>query len=149
MSVSETSSGNSAAAPYRSDGEAQRVVYTKSDASEASRLLCLKVLLFDLGDTLVQHYRREQFPPLLPAEIQAVRRSLRRAGGEMHSGSEIERVVAAENHEARNCRVCPLHKRLGRSFYGHKHRGRRRMAIEPALIPFFPLPGYTRKPCPH
>ena len=88
----------------------------KSNASGASRFSGLKVLLFDLGDTLVQYYLREEFPPLLRAGIQAVRRSLRRAGHEVPSDSESERVVAAENHEARNYRVRPLHKRLGRIF---------------------------------
>ena len=74
------------------------------------------VLLFDLGDTLVQYYRREEFPPLLRAGIHAAKEALERLGHDLPADSEIERGVAAENYEAKNCRVRPLHKRLGRIF---------------------------------
>ena len=74
------------------------------------------VLLFDLGDTLVQYYRREEFPPLLRAGIHAAKEALERLGHDLPSDSEIERGVAAENYEAKNSRVRPLHKRLGRIF---------------------------------
>ena len=74
------------------------------------------VLLFDLGDTLVRYYRLDAFPPLLRAGIQAAKEALERSGHDLPSDSEIERGVAAENYEARNSRVRPLHERLGRIF---------------------------------
>ena len=74
------------------------------------------VLLFDLGDTLVQYYRLEAFPPLLRAGIQAAKEALGRLGHDLPSDSEIARRVAEENYEAKNSRVRPLHKRLGRIF---------------------------------
>ena len=74
------------------------------------------VLLFDLGDTLVQYYRRDEFPPLLQAGIQEAKEALECSGRDLPSDSEIERGVAAENYEAKNSRVRPLHKRLGRIF---------------------------------
>ena len=74
------------------------------------------VLLFDLGDTLVQYYRREEFLPLLRTGIHAAKEALERLGYDLPSDSEIERGVAAENYESKNSRVRPLHKRLGRIF---------------------------------
>ena len=74
------------------------------------------VLLFDLGETLVRYYRREEFPPLLRAGIQASKEALERLGHDLPSDSEIRRGVAVENYEAKNSRVRPLHKRLGRIF---------------------------------
>ena len=57
------------------------------------------VLLFDLGDTLVQYYRREEFPPLLRAGIHAAKEALKRSGHDLPADSEVERGVAAENYE--------------------------------------------------
>ncbi len=50
------------------------------------------VLLFGLGDTLVQYYRREEFP-LLQAGIQAAKEALDHSGHDLPSDSEIERRV--------------------------------------------------------
>ena len=89
----------------------------KRDPRETSRNLTLKpLLLFDLGDTLVQYYRRDEFPPLLQAGILAAKKDLKRAGHDLPSDTDIARSVAAENYESKNSRVRPLHKRLGRIF---------------------------------
>ena len=74
------------------------------------------ILLFDLGDTLVRYYRREEFPPLLRSGIQAAREALSRWGHQLPSDFDVECRVASENYEAKNGRVRPLHKRLGRVF---------------------------------
>ena len=79
-------------------------------------MLVRPVLLFDLGDTLVRYYRREEFPPLLQAGIQAAKKELEHAGHDLPSERDIARRVAAENYESKNSRVRPLHKRLGRIF---------------------------------
>ena len=79
------------------------------------------VVLFDLGDTLVQYYRREEFTSLLRAGIQQAKEVLERSGHHLPSDSEIEQRVAAENYEAKNSRVRPLHKRLGRIFACEKN----------------------------
>lgn len=72
--------------------------------------------MFDLGDILVQYYRREEFPQLLRAGIQAAKEALERSGHDLPSDSEVERSVETENYESTNSRVRPLHKRLGRIF---------------------------------
>ena len=74
------------------------------------------VLLFDLGDTLVGYYQREEFPPILREAIQQVRAVVQDAGLSLPPDSEITRRAALENYEARNFRVRPLEKRLTRIF---------------------------------
>ena len=79
------------------------------------------VLLFDLGDTLVQYYRREEFPPLLQEGIHRAKQVVKRAGFSVPSEAEIQRRVIAENYEAKNGRVRPLENRLAHIF-GLKRR---------------------------
>ncbi|MBI3244177.1 MAG: HAD family hydrolase [Chloroflexi bacterium] len=74
------------------------------------------ILLFDLGDTLVQYYQREEFPPILQEAIQRAKGVAQRAGFKAPSELEIARRVKEESHEARNYRVRPLEKRLIRIF---------------------------------
>ena len=74
------------------------------------------VLLFDLGDTLVKYYSRQEFPPILRAGIRNAKVALEDTGRESPSASEVRLNVAAENYEAKNYRVRPLRKRLSRIF---------------------------------
>ena len=78
------------------------------------------ILLFDLGDTLIRYYQREEFPPILQEGIQGAKEAVEQAGCVVPSEAEIQRRVAAENHEAKNSRVRPLEKRLAYIF-GVKH----------------------------
>jgi putative hydrolase of the HAD superfamily len=79
------------------------------------------ILLFDLGDTLIRYYQREEFPPILQEGIQRAKEAVEQAGCVVPSEAEIQCRVAAENHEAKNSRVRPLEKRLAYIF-GVKHR---------------------------
>ena len=74
------------------------------------------VLLFDLGGTLVDYFAPGQFTPTLREAIHRVARYLRAAGQPVPGDAELKRRVAAENHESRNHRVRPLHRRLARIF---------------------------------
>lgn len=74
------------------------------------------VLLFDLGDTLVGYYQREEFPPILHAALQGAKRAIQEVGLPTPADNEIARRAAIENHEARNFRVRPLEQRLLRIF---------------------------------
>ena len=74
------------------------------------------VLLFDLGNTLVEYFRPGGFTPVLRESIRLAARALGAAGHPVPSDAEVERRVAEENHEARNYRVRPLHRRLARIF---------------------------------
>jgi len=74
------------------------------------------ILLFDLGETLVQYYNRQQGTSILWKCIQAAKKELERSGHIVPSDSAISRGFAAENYEASNYRVRPLRKRLGRVF---------------------------------
>ena len=74
------------------------------------------VLLFDLGGTLVDYFAPGQFTPALREAIHRVARYLPAAGQPVPGAAELKRRVAAENHESRNHRVRPLHRRLARIF---------------------------------
>ena len=74
------------------------------------------ILLFDLGNTLVEYFRPGGFTPVLWESIRLAGQALCAAGYPVPSDAELERRVAAENHESRNDRVRPLHRRLARIF---------------------------------
>ena len=74
------------------------------------------ILLFDLGNTLVEYFRPGGFTPVLWESIRLAGQALCAAGYPVPSDAELERRVAEENHEARNYRVRPLHRRLARIF---------------------------------
>lgn len=67
------------------------------------------ILLFDLGETLVRYYNRDEFPALLWDGIQSVSAELERSGHRIPSDSTIKQRVEQENYEARNGRVRPLY----------------------------------------
>ena len=74
------------------------------------------ILLFDLGNTLVEYFRPGGFTPVLWESIRLAGQALCAAGYPVPSDAELERRVAEENHEARNYRVRPLQRRLTRIF---------------------------------
>ena len=74
------------------------------------------ILLFDLGNTLVEYFRPGGFTPVLLESIRLAGQALCAAGYPVPSDAELERRVAEENHEARNYRVRPLQRRLTRIF---------------------------------
>lgn len=76
-----------------------------------------KTVLFDLGDTLVHYYRREEFPYLLERGLAGVAGRLAKDGAAPSPDSATVRQRAAEeNHEAPDHRVRPLEGRLARIF---------------------------------
>ena len=77
------------------------------------------ILLFDLGNTLVEYFGPAGFSPVLRESIRLVGRALGAAGHSVPSDAEIECRVAEEDHTARNYRVRPLHQRLARIFRLH------------------------------
>ena len=74
------------------------------------------ILLFDLGNTLVEYFRAGGFTPVLGESIRLAGQTLGAAGHPVPTGAEVEHRVAEENHTARNYRVRPLHARLARIF---------------------------------
>lgn len=75
-----------------------------------------KVVLFDLGNTLVRYYERSEFPTILEKGIGKVAERLR-ADGRLRADTEtIHKRVAEENQEAADNRVRPLEGRLARIF---------------------------------
>jgi putative hydrolase of the HAD superfamily len=74
------------------------------------------VILFDLGDTLVQYYVRSEFPGILDQAITGVQQYLRQEGLLSVSTKAIWQRVEEENHEARDHAVRPLEERLIRIF---------------------------------
>ncbi len=74
------------------------------------------VILFDLGDTLVQYYVRSEFPGILDQAITGVQEYLRQAGLLDLSAEAIWQRVEEENHEAEDYAVRPLEERLTRIF---------------------------------
>ena len=74
------------------------------------------ILLFDLGNTLIEYFRAGRFTPVLRESIRRAGRTLRAAGHPVPSDAEVEQRVAAEDYTARNYRVRPLRGRLARIF---------------------------------
>lgn len=73
-------------------------------------------VLFDLGNTLVRYYERDEFPEILKESIIRVGRYLAGAGGFDPEDAALWERVEGENYEAENCRVRPLEHRLARIF---------------------------------
>ena len=74
------------------------------------------ILLFDLGNTLVEYYPLSEFPQILRKSIQQVKKIVQEAGLSVPSDEAVVRRVREENYEANNYRVRPLEKRLMRIF---------------------------------
>ena len=69
-------------------------------------------VIFDLGNTLVSYYTREQWPGILEKAIEAVSACLRERGRGVPEAAEVPRRVQAESHESEDYRVRPLEERL-------------------------------------
>lgn len=75
-----------------------------------------KVILFDLGNTLVQYYERSQFPGIFKQAITGVQDYLCREGLLNVSSESIWRRAEEEDHEAKDHSVRPMEERLARIF---------------------------------
>jgi putative hydrolase of the HAD superfamily len=73
-------------------------------------------ILFDLGNTLVQYYERQEFPALLEQAIREVQSYLQKQGLLTVPADLMWQRVAEENHESADHRVRPLEGRLARIF---------------------------------
>ena len=75
-----------------------------------------EAILFDLGNTLVRYFDREEFPAILRAGILGVRAALEERGILRVDPEAMWEGVHAEDHEAEDHRVRPLEGRLARIF---------------------------------
>ena len=74
------------------------------------------VILFDLGNTLLRYYTRNEFPEILREAIAEVQNYFHKAGLLKVSEESIWRRVEEENHEAKDNSVRPMEGRLTRIF---------------------------------
>ena len=75
-----------------------------------------RIILFDLGNTLVQYYVRSEFPGILDQAITGVQEYLKQEGLLGLPGKAMWQRVEEENHEAKDHAVRPLEERLIRIF---------------------------------
>ena len=75
-----------------------------------------KIMLFDLGNTLVRYYERSEFPGILEQAINGVQDYLREEGLLNVSSDSVWERVEEENHEAADYSVRPMEGRLSRIF---------------------------------
>jgi putative hydrolase of the HAD superfamily len=75
-----------------------------------------KIMIFDLGNTLVRYYERSEFPGILEQAINGVQDYLREAGLLNVSSDSVWKRVEEENHEAEDYSVRPMEGRLSRIF---------------------------------
>jgi putative hydrolase of the HAD superfamily len=75
-----------------------------------------KVVMFDLGNTLVRYFFKPDFPNVLREAIDESQDYLRQVGLLCTSADDLGPRVEAENHEAPDDRVRPLEGRLQRIF---------------------------------
>lgn len=75
-----------------------------------------RALLFDLGNTLVAYYRKEEFAPVLQRAVESSRSVLQQHGVTLGSVDEAMQRALAENREAPDYRFSPLLPRLQRIF---------------------------------
>ncbi|MCK4376125.1 MAG: HAD family hydrolase [Candidatus Brocadiae bacterium] len=73
-------------------------------------------ILFDLGNTLVRYYEREEFPAILRQSITEVRDHLPQEGLLTVPAQAMWQRVKEEDHVAADHRVRPLEERLARIF---------------------------------
>jgi putative hydrolase of the HAD superfamily len=76
----------------------------------------VNTVLFDLGNTLVHYWQRDEFPSILQEAIGAVQEELERLGLLAVPATEIWHRVRDEDHESQDHRVRPLEGRLARIF---------------------------------
>jgi len=75
-----------------------------------------RAVIFDLGNTLVSYYTRDQWPDILAAGISQVAEGLRARGLLRVAPQELPARVAAERGSGTDHRVRPLAGRLARVF---------------------------------
>jgi hypothetical protein len=73
-------------------------------------------VLFDLGNTLVAYYRREEFGPILERAVARTRDQLQFAGLDVVDLDVAMERAVAENREAADFRFAPMADRLARIF---------------------------------
>ena len=75
-----------------------------------------KIVLFDLGNTLIHYYESTEFPDTLRHSISNVKDYLSRKNLLNEGLDDIWQRAKNENYEAKNYRVRPMEKRLARIF---------------------------------
>ncbi|MEM7016397.1 MAG: HAD family hydrolase [Pseudomonadota bacterium] len=73
-------------------------------------------ILFDLGNTLVAYYRREEFRPVLEQAIQNILDELNSSGIRTVSSEQAMQTALAENREAGDYQVTQITQRFERIF---------------------------------
>lgn len=76
----------------------------------------LKAVIFDLGDTLVSYYTREQFPAVLRACLDECRAVLVGSGVLVPDDASVMDAALREDYEDPSFKVRPLEERLGAIF---------------------------------
>ncbi len=82
----------------------------------SARRLVTKAILFDLGNTLVGYYQRDEFQPILQQAVDRIQEELSVRGISKVSGQAAMESALNENREARDCRFYPLANRLEKIF---------------------------------
>jgi putative hydrolase of the HAD superfamily len=75
-----------------------------------------RAILFDLGNTLVEYYTRDEFPAILSEATARIKAELRASGHRLPPPDLIFERIRTEDHEAQDYRVRPLEGRLSRIF---------------------------------
>lgn len=76
-----------------------------------------EAVLFDLGNTLVRYYRKEEFAPILEKAIESVHSELiNRCLIARRDKTDLLELAIAENHEAGDFSVTPMVERFERIF---------------------------------
>jgi len=88
-----------------------------------------KIILFDLGNTLVRYYERAEFPGILEQAINRVQDYLREADLLEVSPDSVWKRVGEENHESPDYAVRPMANRLARIFHLDPEDDRLMMAV--------------------
>jgi putative hydrolase of the HAD superfamily len=81
-----------------------------------ARSIVIDAVLFDLGNTLVRYFLRDEFPTILAEAIGGVQAYLDREGLRCVSPEVVWQGVKAEDYEAADHRLRPLEGRLVRIF---------------------------------
>jgi FMN phosphatase YigB (HAD superfamily) len=95
-----------------------------------------RAILFDLGNTLVEYYTRDEFPAILSEATARIKAELMASGHRLPPPDLISERIRAEDHEARDYRVRSLEGRLSRIFEVYDEGVLNRLC-DPFLEPIF------------
>jgi putative hydrolase of the HAD superfamily len=77
----------------------------------------IDTIMFDMGETLIEYYSREQFPGILREAISRVQGELKKNGVPTPDPDTAWQRAKRENHESKDHRVRLLEDRLARIFW--------------------------------